>query len=96
MADEVKLPADLPENNSQMIRKSGQIRRVVVDRAACIAARSCVLVAEKTFAMDDQNLAFVKDADTDDEDTIMLAAQSCPVLAIFLYDKDGNKLFPET
>ena len=95
MDDEVKLPPDLPENISQGIRTSGKIRRIVVDRTACIGARSCVLVAEKTFAMDDQNLAVVSNPDLDDEETIKLAAQSCPVLAIFLYDKDGNKLFPE-
>ena len=96
MDEEVKVPANLPENISEAIRKSGKIRRIVVDRTACIGARSCVLVAEKTFEMDDQNLALVKNADLDDEETIKLAAQSCPVLAIFLYDKDGNKLFPET
>ncbi len=95
MSDDIKIPDDLPEHISQMTRKSGIIRRIVVDRAACIGARSCVLVAEKTFEMDDQNLAIVKDADGDDEMTIKLAAESCPVLAIFLYDKDGNKIFPQ-
>lgn len=92
--DDVKTPPDLPEHISQRIRKHGTIRRIVVDRAACIGARSCVLVAEKTFEMDDENLAIVKNAELDDEETIKLAAKSCPVLAILLYDKDGNKIFP--
>ena len=95
MPEDIVIPSDLPENISQGIRKQGKIRRIVVDRTACIGARSCVLVSEKTFEMDDQNLAIVKDPDLEDEETIMLAAQSCPVLAIYLYDKDGKKLFPE-
>ncbi len=97
MPDEVKTPQDLPETHSQGVRKSGNIRRIVVDRQACIGARSCVLVAEKVFQMDDENLAYVTDdLDSTDEETIKLAAEVCPVLAIHLYDKDGNKLFPET
>lgn len=76
-------------------RKTGKIRRIVVDRTACIGARSCVLVGAKTFAMDDQNLAYIIDPDADDEETVTLAAQSCPVLAIHLYDENGKKIFPE-
>lgn len=95
MSDEVVVPADLAENNSQGIRKEGKIRRVVIDRAGCIGARSCVVVAPKIFQMDDQNLAYMVDPDGHDEETLLLSAQSCPVLAIHLYDKDGKKLFPE-
>lgn len=73
------------------------IKKIVVDRAGCIGARSCALVAAGAFQMDDENLAYVP-ADAggyEDDDTIRLAAESCPVLAIHLYDKDNNKLFPE-
>lgn len=45
--------------------------------------------------MDDQNLAYVVDPNSEDEDTILMAAQSCPVLAIHLYDENGIKIFPE-
>ena len=45
--------------------------------------------------MDDENLAYVTDPDGTDEDTILMAAQSCPVLAIRLYDEDGKQIFPE-
>ncbi|MBI2989569.1 MAG: ferredoxin [Candidatus Magasanikbacteria bacterium] len=72
------------------------MRRIVVDRQGCIGARSCVLVASKTFEMDEENLAFVTGTvDEDDEETIKMAAESCPVLAIHLYDKEGKKLFPK-
>lgn len=94
--DDIVTPADLPDDISQNTRKEGRIRRIVVDRQACIGARSCVLVAEKVFQMDDQNLAYVTtDVDSTDEETIKMAAEVCPVLAIHLYDKEGNKLFPE-
>ncbi|HAT03159.1 MAG TPA: ferredoxin [Candidatus Magasanikbacteria bacterium] len=93
--EHIKLPDDLPENISMKIRKGGKIRRIVVDREACIGAQSCVVVAPGVFQMDDENLAYVTDPDTTDEDTILLAAQSCPVLAIHLYDEEGNKIFPE-
>ncbi|MBP9732332.1 MAG: ferredoxin [Candidatus Magasanikbacteria bacterium] len=76
------------------LRKGGKIRRIVVDRQACIGAQSCVVVAPGVFQMDDGNLAYVTDPDSTDEDTIMMAAQVCPVLAIYLYDEEGNKLFP--
>jgi ferredoxin len=92
---DVVLPDNLPEDISMKIRSGGIIRRIVVDRANCIAARSCVLVAPGVFQMDDEDLAFVVDPDSEDEETIRMAAESCPTLAIHLYDKDGNKVFPE-
>jgi ferredoxin len=91
---DVILPPNLPEDISMKIRNGGIIRRIVVDRANCIAARSCVLVAPGVFQMDDEDLAFVVDPDSEDEETIRMAAESCPTLAIHLYDKDGNKVFP--
>lgn len=93
--EEIKLPADLPEQISQKIRNGGKIRRIVVDRAKCIGANSCVAVAPGVFQLDEENIAYVVDPDSTDEDTIMLAAQSCPVLAILLYDENGKRLFPE-
>lgn len=92
---EVTLPDDLPEDISEKIRKGGKIRRIVVDRQGCIGAQSCVVVAPGVFQMDDENLAYVVDPDSEDEDTILMAAQSCPTLAVILYDEDGNKIFPE-
>jgi ferredoxin len=90
------LPDSNPsENISEKIRTKGNLRRIVVDRAKCIGARSCVAVAPGVFQMDDQNLAYIVDPDSDDEDTILLAAQSCPVLAVLLYDENGKQIFPE-
>lgn len=92
----VAIPENLPDDNSQGVRSHGEIRRVVVDRPACIGAGSCALVAALSFKLDEQNLAYVPDTlDQESDEVIRAGAESCPVLAIHLYDKDGKKLFPE-
>ncbi len=73
----------------------GKIRRIVIDRTACIGARPCVAMAPGVFQLDENNLAYVVDPDAAGEDVILMAAQSCPVLAISIYDEEGNKIFPE-
>jgi ferredoxin len=84
-----------PDLDEKIRTKPGTLRRIVVDRTKCIGARSCVAVAPGVFQMDDQNLAYLVDPDSEDEDTIMLAAQSCPVLAVIIYDENGKQIFPE-
>lgn len=84
--------------------------RVVVDEDLCIGAASCVTVAPDVFALNDENKAVVLDEKAEDQaDTyerwlemdddayqnLLLAAQSCPTLAIFIYDEAGTQLFPE-
>lgn len=84
------------KESSEGVRNgSGKIRKIVIDRTACIGAQSCVVIAPRTFQMDEENLAYVVDPDSHDEETILLAAQSCPVLAIKLFGKDGKQIFPE-
>ncbi|MBT7928798.1 ferredoxin [Candidatus Peregrinibacteria bacterium] len=93
---DIAMPSDMPDEYYQGIRKAGNIRRVVVDKQGCIGARSCAVVAPLAFQMDDDDLAYVPEGHSDvEEDILTLAAQSCPVLAIHLYDKDGKKVFPK-
>ncbi len=92
---DVKIPENLPFLISQRIRKGGKIRRIVVDREVCIGAQSCVVVAPGVFQMDEENLVYITNPDGETEDVTLLAAQSCPVLAISLYDIDGKQIFPE-
>lgn len=94
-ATDIVVPDDLPDDISQGIKDEGEIRRVVVDRQGCIGAGSCVVVTEKLFQMDDENLAYVVDPNSYDDEMVKLSAESCPVLAIHLYKKDGTKVFPE-
>lgn len=96
-ATDIKVPDDLMDDISQGVRRKegSDIARIVVDRQGCIGARSCTVVTEDLFQMDDENLAYVVDPESYDDETVKLSAESCPVLAIHLYDKEGEKIFPE-
>lgn len=74
-----------------MIQK---ISKIIVDRELCIGAAPCVTVAPGVFQLDEENKAYVVDQEGDDFDTILLAAQSCPVQAIILFDEEGKQIFP--
>lgn len=89
----------------------GKIKYLMVDRDLCIGAASCIVIYPEVFALDDENKAVIlqkgdvrtsEKTDVDllevsavDDDTLLLAAQSCPTLAIFLYDEQGTQVFPE-
>jgi len=77
-------------------KKTPKIAKIIVDRDLCIGAASCVAIAPGVFALDDENKAFVVDQNGADNDTILLAAQSCPTKAIFLFDENGNQIYPLT
>jgi ferredoxin len=83
---------------------------IKVDEDLCIGAASCVTIAPETFQMNDENKAWVLDHGeepdghkyertmevTDDEyENILLGAQSCPTLAVFIFDDEGKQLFPD-
>ena len=72
-----------------------KIAKIYVDRELCIGAASCVAIAPVVFQLDEENKAYVVSPEGADDETILLAAQSCPTRAISLYDKDGNKIYPE-
>lgn len=71
-----------------------KIFKIEVDRDLCIGAAPCVTVAPGVFQLDDENKAVVVDAKGADDDTILLAAESCPVQAIKLFDEDGEQIYP--
>ncbi len=83
---------------------------VKVDPDLCIGAASCVTIDPSTFVMNEENKAYVLDhgqeplprtyervleVTEEEKETIILAAQSCPTLAIFIIDEEGKQLFPE-
>jgi len=68
--------------------------KVEVDKELCISVASCVAVAPGTFELGDDGIATVKKQDADTKETIMQAAQSCPVNAIIVYDDDGKQIYP--
>lgn len=75
--------------------EGSNIGKIVVDRDLCIAAVSCIAVADTTFELDGESKAVVIDANTVDDATLMMAAESCPTKAILLFDKAGTQVFPK-
>ncbi len=69
--------------------------RIKIDRNLCIGAASCVALAMKTFALDEENKATVLEGDGDPPEAIRLAAESCPTKAIVLTDAvTGEQEYP--
>jgi ferredoxin len=75
-------------------KKPLKITKIVVDRDLCIGAASCVVIAPKAFQMDGENKAYVVDLEGHEADTLLMAAESCPTKAVFLYDEDGKQVYP--
>ena len=85
--DENQPKESLPE-------KKTKIAKIIVDRSLCIGAASCIAVAPGVFSLDGENKAVVYNDNGADDETILLAAQSCPTQAILLFDEEGNQIFP--
>lgn len=76
-------------------REDSKIGKIIVDRDLCIAAASCIAVSGETFEFDGENKAVVLDPNAVDDQTLIMAAESCPTKAIALFDKDGNQVYPK-
>lgn len=87
-----------------------RIGKLMVDRSRCIGAASCVAVAPSAFELDPENKSVLRrkapppsseltprgeleDQALDDE-TLLLAAKSCPTQAIIVYDEEGRQVYP--
>jgi ferredoxin len=70
------------------------ISKIVIDRDLCIGAATCVTIAPGTFQMDEENKAILVDLRGDAAETILMAAESCPTKAIFLYDENDVQIYP--
>jgi len=68
---------------------------VEVDHGVCIGAAPCTAMAANTFALDESGKAgILATVDQDDQNTILNAAQACPVGAIIIKDETGKVIFP--
>jgi ferredoxin len=84
-------PAEPVVMQSKMIGK--YLVKVINDK--CIGAASCVAIAPKVFELDEANIAKVISQDGEDDDTKLLAAQSCPTAAIIVTDTTtGEQVWP--
>jgi ferredoxin len=66
-----------------------------IDRNLCIGAATCIAIAPKAWALDNEAKAIILDTAQDETDeTLLAAAKGCPVAAIILTDASGKQLFP--
>ncbi len=89
----------MTEDNNQTTHSSSQekkitIAKIVVDRSLCIGAASCIAVAPGVFQLDGENKAVVYNDKGADDETILLAAKSCPTQAILLFNDEGEQIYP--
>ena len=75
-------------------RADSEIGKIVIDRDLCIGAASCLAVSGSTYELDGENKAVVTDANSVDDATLTMSAESCPTKAILLFDKSGKQVFP--
>ena len=68
--------------------------RIVVDRMKCQGIGACVGAAPDVFEIDKEGKAVVIDADGADDETIVLAAEACPLEAITVFDEEGEQVYP--
>jgi len=54
----------------------------------------CISVAPTVFKLDEEGKAVVLDASSVDEDTLLEAAESCPLDAIIVEDDEGKQVYP--
>ncbi len=96
-------PAQLPDGVITSATPNGGVvqtkqigkYKVEVIRDKCIGAASCAAIASNVFELDEQNIAVVISQDGDDDDTKLLAAQSCPTAAIIVTDtQTGQQVWP--
>jgi ferredoxin len=67
---------------------------VSIDQSRCIGAANCVHIAPTVFQLDEENIAYLVDPTTVDDQTLIDAAESCPTNAIYLDTQDGKPVYP--
>ena len=65
-----------------------------VDRKKCQGIGACVGAAPDVFEIDSEGKAVVIDAEGASDDTILEAAEACPLEAITVYGEDGEQIYP--
>ena len=68
--------------------------RIVINRQMCQGIGACVGIAPDAFEIDNDGKAVVANSGGADDDSILQAAEACPLEAIVLYDEDGGQAYP--
>ncbi len=66
-----------------------------IDQDLCIGAATCIAIAPKAWALNDEAKAIILDtSDQETDETLIEAAKACPVMAIIITDENGLQIFP--
>jgi len=91
MKNKVKI---IPDAKGNLCKQVGKYK-VEVIREKCIGAASCVAIAPKVFDLDEKQIAIILSQDGEDDQTKLLAAQSCPTAAVIVTDTEtGEQVWP--
>jgi len=70
-----------------------KIKKIIVDKDACIGAATCIALAPQAFELNSDGIAVVKTTALDHTDQELIdAAKSCPTQAIKLVDENDNEV----
>lgn len=67
--------------------KTSKIKKIIIDQKKCIGCGTCVALAPEVFELGPDGKARVKNLKGGGEETIKLAAESCPVQAISIEEE---------
>jgi ferredoxin len=79
------------------LKNTKKIRKLTmrIDRNLCIGAATCIAIAPKAWALDNEAKAIILDTAGDESDeTLISAAKGCPVAAIIISDESGKQIVP--
>ncbi len=83
------------DNNDPKVKRKIRKLTMRIDRDLCIGAATCIAIAPKAWALDDEAKAIILDTSGEEtDDTLLEAAKGCPVMAIFITDENGKQLYP--
>ena len=68
---------------------------VSIDQSRCIGAGNCVHIAPRAFQLDEENIAYLVDPGSVEDDDLLDAAKSCPTDAIYLDTQEGEAVYPK-
>ena len=65
-----------------------------VDRDLCTGIGNCEVIAPTVFKLDEKRKAIVLNPNSTSRDTLVEAAENCPMEAIIVEDDNGEQLYP--
>ncbi len=83
------------EDNYPKVKRKIRTYTMSIDRSLCIGAATCVAIAPKAWALDDEAKAIILDTSEQETDgSLIEAAKGCPVMAIIITDENGKQIYP--